>query len=114
MVDQVLSCVKIWKHHTSRARKIKPAGANIVRLCWLHALRAHLFIIEIADAGRDGRRLSANAGDSQAAQKKGGKSELHRAACRITSGREPSKALDGKCHRENTAPACRGKGEKVR
>src|SRR5882757_8143079 len=32
-----------------------------------------------------------------------GKSELHRAVCRITSGRVSSSSLYGKCHREYTA-----------
>jgi len=32
-----------------------------------------------------------------------GKSELHRAVCRITSGRVASRPLYGKCHREYTA-----------
>ena len=44
-------------------------------------------IIETADAGPDGRRLAADAHVSEAAQLEGGKSELHRAVCRITSGR---------------------------
>src|SRR5258708_4841815 len=61
-------------------------------------------IMEGVDAGPDGRRLAANAGNSQAARREGGKSELPRAMCRITSGRAPSRALDGKCHREDTAP----------
>ncbi len=33
----------------------------------------------------------------------GGKSELRRAVCRITSGTEASKPLDGQCNREHTA-----------
>src|ERR1700677_4874169 len=45
-----------------------------------------------------------------------GKSELHRAVCRITSGRAGSSPFDGKCHREYTPRASTGagKGEKVR
>jgi hypothetical protein len=45
-----------------------------------------------------------------------GKSELHRAVCRITSGRPGSSPSDGKCHRKHTARTFRGagKGEKVR
>src|SRR4029077_6808749 len=45
-----------------------------------------------------------------------GKSELHRAVCRITSGRPGSSPSDGKCHRKYTAQAFigEGKGEKVR
>src|SRR5580692_7023316 len=45
-----------------------------------------------------------------------GKSELHRAVCRITSGRPGSSPSDGKCHREYTARVFTdsGKGEKVR
>jgi len=45
-----------------------------------------------------------------------GKSELHRAVCRITSGRAGSSPFDGKCHREHTARVFTdaGKGEKVR
>ena len=35
----------------------------------------------------------------------GGKSELRRAVCRITSGRPGSSPVDGKCHRKHTAPA---------
>ena len=41
-----------------------------------------------------------------------GKSELHRAVCRITSGQPVSKPVDGKRHRKYTAR--KGKGEKVR
>jgi hypothetical protein len=33
----------------------------------------------------------------------GGKSELQRAVCRITSGRLASRSADGKCHRKYTA-----------
>ena len=48
----------------------------------------------------------------------GGKSELRRAVCRITSGTEGSNPLDGQCNREGTASRKRerteGKGEKVR
>ncbi len=42
----------------------------------------------------------------------GGKSELRRVVCRITSGTLASRPVDGKCHREYTAR--KGKGEKVR
>src|ERR1700690_2441642 len=57
-----------------------------------------------------GRPLSAS---SEAGR---GKSELHRAVCRITSGRAGSSPFDGKCHREYTARAFTGagKGEKGR
>ena len=41
---------------------------------------------------------------AQAAQVGRGKSELHRAVCRITSGGRPSRAVYGKCHRKYTAP----------
>ena len=34
---------------------------------------------------------------------RGGKSELRRAVCRITSGTADSSPLDGKCHRKHTA-----------
>ena len=51
---------------------------------------------------------------SRAAREERGKSELRRAVCRITSGRMDLNPFDGKCHRKHTAPACRGKGEKVR
>jgi len=61
-------------------------------------------IMEIADAGPDGRRLAANARLGEAARKEGGKSELRRAVCRITSGRACSSTFDGKCHRKHTAP----------
>src|SRR5437762_7633515 len=44
----------------------------------------------------------------------GGKSELRRAVCRITSGRLGSSPADGQCHRKYTAPLRQGKGEKVR
>ncbi len=46
----------------------------------------------------------------------GGKSELRRAVCRITSGTGASRRRDGQCHREDTATARKreGKGEKVR
>ena len=48
----------------------------------------------------------------------GGKSELRRAVCRITSGTDASRHLDGQCNREDTARFNRksetGKGEKVR
>src|SRR5260370_33788862 len=42
-------------------------------------------------------------GFPQAARQEGGKSELRRAVCRITSGRTGSSSFDGKCHREHTA-----------
>jgi len=35
---------------------------------------------------------------------RGGKSELRRAVCRITSGIPASKLEDGQCHRKHTAP----------
>ncbi len=35
----------------------------------------------------------------------GGKSELRRAVCRITSGTRASRPVDGQCHREHTAIA---------
>jgi hypothetical protein len=38
-----------------------------------------------------------------ALRKEGGKSELRRAVCRITSGRPGSSPVDGKCHRKHTA-----------
>ena len=44
----------------------------------------------------------------------GGKSELRRAVCRITSGTDGSSHPDGQCNREHTASRKRGKGEKVR
>jgi hypothetical protein len=57
-----------------------------------------------------GRPLSASSDAGR------GKSELHRAVCRITSGRPGSSPSDGKCHREYTARVFTdpGKGEKVR
>src|SRR6476620_11464990 len=39
-----------------------------------------------------------------ARRKTGGKSELRRAVCRITSGKPGSSPVDGKCHRKHTAP----------
>jgi len=43
--------------------------------------------------------------------KTGGKSELRRAVCRITSGRAPALlragSFDGKCHRKHTARSAR-------
>jgi len=69
-------------------------------------------------AGPGGRCRSANTDRStsvgllrragQAAQAGRGKSELHRAVCRITSGGRPSRAVYGKCHRKYTAPSNRG------
>ncbi len=49
----------------------------------------------------------------------GGKSELRRAVCRITSGIAELRPRDGQCHREDTAFVRQktpngGKGEKVR
>src|SRR5580692_8241495 len=46
----------------------------------------------------------------------GGKSELRRAVCRITSGTRASRPVDGQCHREHTAQRRKplSKGEKVR
>ena len=35
----------------------------------------------------------------------GGKSELRRAVCRITSGMRASRPVDGQCHRKHTASA---------
>src|ERR1700692_2580702 len=57
-----------------------------------------------------GRSLSASSDAGR------GKSELHRAVCRITSGRAGSSPFDGKCHRKHTACVFTdvGKGEKVR
>src|SRR5437667_6285608 len=44
----------------------------------------------------------------------GGKSELRRAVCRITSGRVDSSPLDGKCHRKHTASSRLSSGCQVR
>ncbi len=47
----------------------------------------------------------------------GGKSELRRAVCRITSGTQASRPEDGQCNRDDTArdrASVAGKGEKVR
>ena len=63
-------------------------------------------MIELA-AGPDGRCRSADASFGWAAQAGRGKSELHRAVCRITSGGRPLRAVNGKCHREDTAPPIR-------
>jgi hypothetical protein len=70
---------------------------------------------ESVDAGPDGCCLLPERGGFPGLrEKEGGKSELHRAVCRITSGMAGSSPLDGKCHREDTASLQRGKGEKVR
>jgi hypothetical protein len=50
---------------------------------------------------RTGRSLASSSEDA------GGKSELRRAVCRITSGTAGSSRLDGKCHRKHTARAAR-------
>ena len=60
-------------------------------------------IMILLAAGPDGRCRLVNTGFGQVAQAGRGKSELHRAVCRITSGRQPVRAVDGKCHREDTA-----------
>src|SRR5208337_2937016 len=52
---------------------------------------------------RTGRSLPDEA--AQAAEAGGGKSELRRAVCRITSGTRASRPVDGECHRKDTAPA---------
>jgi hypothetical protein len=46
---------------------------------------------------RTGRSLASSSDEA------GGKSELRRAVCRITSGRASSSSSDGKCHRKYTA-----------
>jgi hypothetical protein len=51
-------------------------------------------------------RIHASAG--------GGKSELRRAVCRITSGTEVSRPLDGQCNREHTAKFGGASQRKVR
>src|ERR1035438_9741983 len=72
-------------------------------------------IMVLLAAGPDGRcRLGDAEPTAQAAQVGRGKSELHRAVCRITSGGRPSRAVYGKCHRKYTASSNRGKGEMVR
>jgi hypothetical protein len=43
--------------------------------------------------------------DRVAGDGRGGKSELRRTVCRITSGQPVSRPVDGKCHREYTAGA---------
>jgi hypothetical protein len=56
-----------------------------------------IYIMFQLAAGSDGRRHRfAGAG---------GKSELRRAVCRITSGRLALRPVDGQCHREHTASA---------
>src|SRR5271154_300984 len=71
------------------------------------------YIMILLAAGPDGRfpRLHWKRRDAGR-----GKSELHRAVCRITSGRADSSPFDGKCHRKHTARIFTdvGKGEKVR
>ena len=49
------------------------------------------------------RRLDDRCRSRRKASSGGGKSELRRAVCRITSGTEVSRPLDGKCNREHTA-----------
>ena len=49
------------------------------------------------------RKIGARMGTLGLRGWKRGKSELHRAMCRITSGKVASRPLDGKCHREHTA-----------
>ena len=68
---------------------------------WAAARFLHVIIIQLA-AGPDGRSLLFAVSKSA-----GGKSELRRAVCRITSGRAGSSRFDGKCHREHTARAAR-------
>ena len=48
-------------------------------------------------------RAVAAGGRAQARFAGGGKSELRRAVCRITSGTWASKPMDGQCHRKYTA-----------
>jgi hypothetical protein len=50
-------------------------------------------------------RAVAAGGRAQARFAGGGKSELRRAVCRITSGTRISKSVDGQCHRKDTASA---------
>jgi hypothetical protein len=52
---------------------------------------------------RTGRSLPDE--DAQAAEAGGGKSELRRAVCRITSGMRALRPADGQCHRKDTASA---------
>ena len=52
-------------------------------------------------SSRTGRPLASSPDDA------GGKSELRRAVCRITSGRMGSSPFDGECHRKHTAPPVR-------
>ena len=74
--------------------------------------------MQVVAAGPDD--CSAHSGKSAFSDRsyengRGGKSELRRVVCRITSGTADSSPLDGKCHRKNTALAATpGKGEKVR
>ena len=82
---------------------------------------------------RAGRRTGRSLPEQASACFGGGKSELRRAVCRITSGTRASRSVDGQCHRKDTASATplrrasgrakqvrldghsrRGKGEKVR
>jgi hypothetical protein len=48
------------------------------------------------------------AANSSGENGRGGKSELRRAVCRITSGTPGSSPADGKCHRKHTAPSILG------
>ena len=50
-------------------------------------------------------RAVAAVGVAQAMSDGGGKSELRRAVCRITSGMWASRPADGQCHRKDTASA---------
>jgi len=90
-------------HREKQAYSLRSGFSWNLPFCGNHPIANHP-IIEIADAGPDGRRLAANARLGEAARKEGGKSELRRAVCRITSGRACSSTFDGKCHRKHTVP----------
>jgi hypothetical protein len=65
-------------------------------------------------AGVRPARYVKNLGPVRASSDEGGKSELQRAVCRITSGKSASRPIDGKCHRKHTAFAGPNAGAGVR
>jgi len=84
-----------WDAGPAGFRYVREPGArlrwSLVLWAWIaHVLRSS--IMNRLAAGPDGRSQFAG----------GGKSELRRAVCRITSGRPCSSAVDGKCHRKQT------------
>jgi len=78
------------------------------------ALRGHEFcrgpecigLISFRDTLTTGRRTGRSLPEArETGTTGGGKSELRRAVCRITSGTRASRLVDGQCHRKETASA---------